>query len=191
MNIKNSSWMRGWMGPVPRPPEAQCHFPMFSTSQPGTGRCWRTGPAAQSQKLRGTRGTIGEGLLRLVRVKRLDVAGALGGTGAMDTLDTVDTVDCMDEGLRLAKGTLRHEKTCKGTDRHERAQNFERVLFFLADRKGRACVLAHLAKEGGAQAEESRLLPLNPGKHLVCEKNIFQSRGSGGLPLWGGQKSDK
>src|ERR1700692_1217704 len=98
MNTENSSWLGGWMGLVPRPPEAQCHLPMFSTSQPGTGRCW--GP------------DTGGGGARLVVAKRLDVAGALGGTGAMDT---VDMVDCMDEGLRLAKGTLRHEKTRKGT----------------------------------------------------------------------------
>ncbi|MDB6068453.1 MAG: hypothetical protein JWR26_4661 [Pedosphaera sp.] len=101
--IINSSWMGSQSRLGQWAP--QCHLSFgLSASQQGTGRCLRTGPAAQSQGLRGTRGTIGEGLLRLVKVKRLDVAWALGGTGAMDMLDPWDQKDEKDQRLRLDHG---------------------------------------------------------------------------------------
>jgi hypothetical protein len=58
------------------------------------------------------------------------------------------------------------------------------LIFFtgvLADgcfHTGHACVSAHLGKKGGAQADESRLVPLNPAKNLVCEKIYFSAQGS-------------
>jgi hypothetical protein len=174
MNTKNSSWLGGWMGLVPQPPEAQCHLPMFSTSQPGTGRCWRT--------------AAGEDLASLVVAKRLDVAGALGGTGAMDT---VDMVVCMDEGLRLAKGTLRHDKTRKGTDRHVKARYFERVIFFLACRKGHSPVSAPMAKEGVPIGTVSRIVPqcprLSGGIFMFFFSELSHPGGCGcPVPIWAG-----
>ncbi|MDB6068161.1 MAG: hypothetical protein JWR26_4369 [Pedosphaera sp.] len=153
MNTKNSSWvfahghqgegLRQRMSPVLRAPRAQRHLsPALSASQQGTGRCLRT--------------ATGEDLERLVKIKCLDAACALGGIWA------VDLVDHVDERLRLAKGTQRHEKTRKGTDRHEKARYFERVIFFLARRKGHSPVSAPMAKEGAPVGTVSRIVPQCP-----------------------------
>ena len=135
------------------------------------GGCLRTGVS--------TRGTMGKGLERMVVVTRLDGAWALGCAGAMDSMDMVDGMDSRDpkdEGLYLAQGADGHKRARKCTERHKNAQNFTRV-FFLAGSRECGCVSADLAKKGVAEADESRLFPLCPAKHLVCEKIYFSAQG--------------
>jgi hypothetical protein len=159
-----------WRRLVRRAPKAKCHLsPRPSLPQPKrAGGCLRTGVS--------TRGTIGEGLLRLVRVKRLEAAWALGCSAVMDMVDGMESRGQKDEGLYLAQGADGHKRARKCTERHENAQNFTRV-FFLAGSRECGCVSADLAKKGVAEADESRLFPLCPAKHLVCEKIYFSAQG--------------
>ncbi|MDB6064787.1 MAG: hypothetical protein JWR26_995 [Pedosphaera sp.] len=97
-----------------------------------------------------------------VREQRLRLAWSqrmVGGAG------------CWKQGQRAsAIGRLGH---AEAVPHAMRDRNFKCVLFFPTGRTGQPSIPAHPAKKGCAQAEESRLAPLYPGKNLVCEKIYF------------------
>src|SRR6202035_4369296 len=111
MNTKNSSWKeeRDLQQEVA---EVLAH-----------GHCWGAefGERGRQARARGCWSTATE--------RTTTMHTATGRQGWRGGMDLVDVVDLMDEGLRLAKGTLRHEQTRKGTDRHEKARYFENFIF--------------------------------------------------------------
>ncbi|MDB6065866.1 MAG: hypothetical protein JWR26_2074 [Pedosphaera sp.] len=155
-------------------PKARCHLSPPSPPAKRAGGCLRT--------------ATGEGLSRLVKITRLDGAWTLGCTGAMDLVDHMDGVDRVgqkDEGFCLAMGTKKHAKARIGTKRHEILGVFFSCHTIWGSPPSRPIWL----KKGRAQADESRLVPLNPAKNLVCEKFIFLSDAGAGV-LAGGVLAD-